>query len=281
MVSIPDEMLMAYADGELTDAERDALENILFQDPVLRDRLEPFVETRLKLSYAFDHMLHEPVPDRLVAAISLAAAKPQPAEEVVRTSWYANIRETFANAFTSTFPYGMSPLVAASAAALFVIGGAAGWIGGRVFEAPGLIAVTDQGLVASGSLARALETLPSGVASATGSGATHGSVTPVLSFRSRNDGFCREYRVKGAASAPDFAGLACRGSDGTWRLALHTETPKAEGDFGSYQTATSASVPAVDALTEGLISGDAFGRDDEAAILARGWQPPATPGGQN
>lgn len=273
MVTIPDEMLMAYADGELTDTERHALEKVLSQDTLLRERLEPFVETRLRLAYAFDHVLHEPVPDRLVAAIAVSAARPQLAAEAV-PSWRERMRDAIADALAATFPNGLTPLVATSAAALLVVGGAAGWIGGHALKAPGMIAVTDQGLVARGALATALETLPSGVASAD---ATHGTVTPVLSFRSRADSICREYRIHGTASAPDFAGLACRGADGAWHVALHTETPKPNGGIGPYQTATSASVPAVDALTGSLISGDAFGRDDEAALLSGRWQQPAPP----
>jgi hypothetical protein len=90
----------------------------------------------------------------------------------------------------------------------------------------------------------------------------------VLSFRTEANGVCREYRIKGSR---EFAGLACRTAEGLWRLALHVETPRASNGHGPYQTATAANVPAVDALTERLISGDAFGKDDEAALLENGW----------
>lgn len=277
MVTIPDEMLMAYADGELTEAEHQAMEQLLGQDAGLRNRLEPFLDTRLRLSYAFEHMLHEPVPDRLIATIAAAGVKPAPAAtpEPAAPRWHARLRDALAEAFAATFPNGVTPLVAASAAVLVLCAGSLGWIGARVFAPSGLIEVTDAGLVAGGSLAHALEALPSGASTAAGSAG--GTVTPVLSFRSRGDGFCREYRIAGGASAPDFAGLACRDADGAWRLALHTETPKSQAGHGPYQTATSANVPAIDALTETLIAGDAFGRDDEAALLAGDWQPPASP----
>lgn len=277
MVTIPDEMLMAYADGELNDNERAAMETLLSQDTALRARLEPFVETRMRLSYAFEHMIHEAVPARLIAAIATAGTAPKPiSQPAATTPWHARLSQSVADAFAAAFPNGMSPLVAASAAALVAVAGTAGWIGGRVLGPSAMIEVADGGLVASGSLAAALETLPSGVASTVANGAT---VTPVLSFPSQSDGICREYRIAGKETAPDFAGLACRGADGTWRLALHTETPKSEAGQGPYHTATSSNVPAVDALTGSLISGDAFGRDDEAALLANGWQTasPAPP----
>jgi surface antigen len=278
MVSIPDEMLMAYADGELTAAERQAMEQLLGQDAALRARLEPYVETRLRLAYAFEHMLHEPLPDRLVAAIAVAGAQqPHPGPAARAPGWHTRLRDALAEAFAATFPNGMSPLVAASAASLLLVAGTAGWIGGRVFAPSGMIEVTDAGLVASGSLANALESLPSGASSPSEAG--EGSVTPVLSFRSQTAGICREYRITGGASASDFAGLACRTADGDWQLALHVETPKPEAAQGPYQTATSTNIVAVDALTGSLIAGDAFGRDDEAKLLANGWEIQKSPAG--
>jgi hypothetical protein len=100
----------------------------------------------------------------------------------------------------------------------------------------------------------------------------------VLSLRTQNNGVCREYRIAGATSGPDFAGLACRTVDGTWRVAIHVETPKQTGTTtsGSYQTATAGNVPAVDALVETLIAGDAFGSDEESKLLKNGWHVSST-----
>lgn len=268
MIAVPDEILMAYADGELAPDEVQALEILLLQDADLRTRLEPFVETRIRVSYAFEHMLHEPVPDRLVQAIARGTAKPEAAPAAPSVPLLTRLREALSTAFETALPNGLSPALAAGAASLLVVGAVSGWLVGR--SGSGMIAVADGGLVASGTLADALEANPSGVASARdGEGAT---VLPVLSFRTREHGVCREYRISGAASGSDFAGLACRDAEGQWRLALHVETQKATSGHGPYQTATSANVAAVDALTETLMAGDAFGRDDEAALLANGWK---------
>ncbi|MDN3713648.1 zf-HC2 domain-containing protein [Paracoccus cavernae] len=45
-MSISDETLMAYADGELDQAEAAAVEAALAADPGLQARLRPFSETR-------------------------------------------------------------------------------------------------------------------------------------------------------------------------------------------------------------------------------------------
>lgn len=285
MVAVPDEMLMAYADGELTPEESHALENLLGQDSALRARLEPFVETRTRLASVFEASLHEPVPDRLIAAIARAqpASKSRPATKPRPKPASASVgfRQLLDAATAALFPHGLSQAALASVALLLGAGTVAGYFAGRS-SAPStaLLETADanHGLIATGALAQALETIPSGTAI---NEQAHGaSIVPVLSFPSHDNGVCREYRVTHktadvAASEPDFAGVACRTVDGQWRVALHTQTPKPQaavaGEPG-YQTATAQNVPAIDALVDTLIAGDALGKADEAALMKNGWQ---------
>lgn len=273
MVQVPDELLMAYADGELTPPEAKALDALLSQDPALRDRLTPFIETRIRLSTAFEHKLHEPVPDRLIAAIARAAVAEQARRRA--PSFVERAREVLRTLVDAILPDGrLTPALAGTAAALLVFGMATGWLIGHV-GGSGLIHVAGSGLVASGTLADVLESKPSGLMSDADWKNT--SIVPVLSFRDQNNSVCREYRIMRRDDGPDSAGLACRAPDGTWRVALHVETPKQPQTGGTYQTATAANVPAVDTLIEETISGDAFGKDDETALLKNGWQlPPAS-----
>ncbi|NBB98401.1 MAG: hypothetical protein GVY34_09575 [Alphaproteobacteria bacterium] len=64
---VSDEMLMALADGELTGADAQHLHRCINADPDLAARYAGFVETRALMQDAFPP---EPVPDRLVAAVS-------------------------------------------------------------------------------------------------------------------------------------------------------------------------------------------------------------------
>lgn len=274
MMQVPDELLMAYADGELTVDEQNELELLLRQDPALRARLEPFVETRMRLSYAFDQVLHDPVPDRLVATIAMAGARPRQSAQAAAPTLAERIRDAVNGVLTATFPNGFTPNAAAAVASLLLVGGVTGWIAARSVGPSGMVAVTEDRIIASGALAQALETLPSALPTVSNA-RDEARATPVLTFKSHSDGVCREYRVSTPASTPDYAGLACRGTDGTWRIALHTETRKLVAGAGAYQTATAENVAAVDALTESLITGEAFGREEEAALLANGWQPPS------
>jgi anti-sigma factor RsiW len=78
-----DERLIAYLDGELAEKERAEIAHWLEQDADLRERAAQFSESAALLRAAFDETLHEPVPERLLAAahgepakvINLAAAR--------------------------------------------------------------------------------------------------------------------------------------------------------------------------------------------------------------
>jgi anti-sigma factor RsiW len=63
-----DEVLIAYLDGEL-DAERaDEVAAAIASDPALAREAQALAETAAALRAAFDDVLHEPVPDHLLAA---------------------------------------------------------------------------------------------------------------------------------------------------------------------------------------------------------------------
>src|SRR5215471_4729265 len=63
-----DERLIAYLDGELGEDERAEIARSLEQDAELRERAAQLSESAALLRAAFDETLHEPVPERLLAA---------------------------------------------------------------------------------------------------------------------------------------------------------------------------------------------------------------------
>lgn len=279
MTPVTDEKLMAYADSELTAGETAALDALLAQDAQLRARLAPFIITRDRLATAFEHTLHEPVPDRLVAAIwnapaasrnGAGASRKGPATRAAMDLPFESLLRAIGSAL---FPNGPTLATAFSAAAVLAIGVGTGWIAARSTEAPDLIVADGTGLTASDDLAGALETHASGATADVGGGRT---IRPVQSFRTADKGLCREYVVT-AGTGPDFAGVACKTPSGAWRLAIHVATAKALEAGGPYATAGRPSAPAVDALVNAMMSGDALGRDDEGALLRDGWRtaPPA------
>jgi anti-sigma factor RsiW len=63
-----DETLIAYLDGELEPSARAEIEAWLEEDANIRERVSGLTESARLLRAAFDPVLHEPVPERLLAA---------------------------------------------------------------------------------------------------------------------------------------------------------------------------------------------------------------------
>ena len=73
-----DDRLIAYLDGELEPAERRDIEAWLESDPIAREKLAALAESANLVRLAFDEVMHEPLPERLIAAArgETAAAEP-------------------------------------------------------------------------------------------------------------------------------------------------------------------------------------------------------------
>jgi anti-sigma factor RsiW len=63
-----DELLIAYLDGELDAESADEIAAAIARDPALAREAQSLAETAATLRAAFDDVLHEPVPERLLAA---------------------------------------------------------------------------------------------------------------------------------------------------------------------------------------------------------------------
>src|SRR5690606_33732918 len=75
-----EEVLMAYADGELDAATRTEVEAAAASDPELAASLSRHRATRELLRRGFDPVLDEPVPGRLLAALEPEAGRQAGAE---------------------------------------------------------------------------------------------------------------------------------------------------------------------------------------------------------
>jgi anti-sigma factor RsiW len=71
-----DDRLVAYLDGEIEAAERREIEAWLDSDPAAREQLAALAESAELVRHAFDEILHEPLPERLVAAARGGADAP-------------------------------------------------------------------------------------------------------------------------------------------------------------------------------------------------------------
>lgn len=122
-MTIHEDRLAAYADGELDAADRKAVEEAAAGDPATAARLAAHQALRAKVARTFDPVLDEPIPEALLATVRAA---PPPVRR-----------------------FGRAPVFAAMAACLVV-----GLLAGRVTLQPSL--VTPE-MMARGALETALE----------------------------------------------------------------------------------------------------------------------------
>jgi anti-sigma factor RsiW len=78
-----DDRLIAYLDGEVEMAERREIEAWLEADPLARDRLAALAQSANLVRLAFDEVIHEPVPERLIAAARGETMVAEPSAKVV------------------------------------------------------------------------------------------------------------------------------------------------------------------------------------------------------
>lgn len=246
-MTFPDEVLMAYADDELDTHARAAVEAAMASDPEIARRIAQHRALRGRVHSAFDKVLDEPVPERLLQVVRSAPA-------AHRGSNIVPLRPRGARRWAW-------PQWTAIAASLVV-----GVIAGRLVlvpDATGPIVVRGGQVVAGSTLARALsDQLAANQPAA-------GAVRIGVSFRSKSGQYCRTFAWRQTAA---LAGLACRAADG-WqvRVLAHVQSPAA--DSGSYRQAASPMPLAVIAAVGDQIAGEPLDAQSEAAARAKHWQP--------
>ncbi|MDZ4776440.1 MAG: anti-sigma factor [Alphaproteobacteria bacterium] len=240
-MSVTQEQLMAYADGELAGMEKALVEAELATDADARATVERHRATRAKLSGAFAPILDEPVPQRLVDAV-----RPAPKTETANVVDIAAARAK---------KFGWTRREWGAMAACLMVGIL---FGGVALRKPDPMMVASNGaLVANGALDRALDTQ---LASDAGT-----SVRIGLTFRGEAGEACRTYSYEGGG----VSGLACREGE-TWRVQMAVASePRAPSQF---RTASVETPPALLALVEEKIAGETLDAAQEKAARDSGWR---------
>lgn len=258
-MTFSDETLMTYVDGELDASTSAALEAAIAKDPELAARAKRQRQLRLAVCAAFEPVLQEPVPQRLLDAVR-GTATPQGNDattiRVARAAW-------------SPRPWTWFEWGAMAASILFGLFIGTAFLDRLRYRAPvaGIAAdlVADHGqLLAAGTLGRALtEQLASAQA----------SDVPVrigLTFVSTAGELCRTFTFQRGADVVGLAGLACKGG-GKWRVQVIAPGDRGTESGGDYRTAAAELPPAVLHAVKDRIHGDAFDAEAERAAQQRGW----------
>jgi anti-sigma factor RsiW len=78
-----DDRLIAYLDGEVDVSERREIEAWLDSDPAARDKLASLAKSAALVRSAFDEIMHEPLPDPLIAAARGETVSVEPSAIIV------------------------------------------------------------------------------------------------------------------------------------------------------------------------------------------------------
>ena len=229
---IDDNLLMAYADGELDELGRARVERAIAEDAALRARLEQQQRLRATLAAHYGPTAEEDVPERLRALLETNVVRFPPPRALSLPLWRG---------------------FAALAASLVV-----GLALGRTLLAPagGPVGIEHGTMVARGPLAGALDMQLA---------STQPAAAPVrigLSFAAADGRLCRTF------DSAALSGLACRGEAG-WQLMM--TAAGASGPGGDYRQAASGS-PLVAQAAQELMAGEALDADAERRARDSGWR---------
>lgn len=280
MDSISDEILMAYADGALPRAEHDKIAARIAAEPHLHARLQPFEMTRLALPELFNGVLLGPIPEHIMKTV-LHAPMAAATNKSTKSSSDGLIARAIEAIGETLFPAGLRLSPGLAVGALIVTAGAAGWIATRS-NAPGNapntgiadVALVDSAMIANGPFAATLEKVHS---VAFGAKLQNGQAAPVLTFLAKDGRFCRQYEMM-SGTGKNFVGFACRQSNGTWAVQMHTQVAdgSAGSSVGEHKSADGGDVPALEAAIDKKIGdGGRFESADETKAIANGWTKPA------
>jgi hypothetical protein len=230
-----DDQFYAWLDGELDSEAATAVGARVASDPVLIKLAERHRGLNQSLRAAFEPIASSPVPEQLLAA----------ARSRAKMVDFGKAREKRSARF------GL-PQWAAIAATLVV-----GVVTGTMIQggASSPVEASNGRLIASAALDKALDVQ---LASARQSG----PVRVGLTFRDGSGAICRSFTDTASS------GLACQGH-GQWQIRGLFAAP--EGQQADYRMAAGAD-PALAALVDSTISGDAFDAKQEGAAKERGWR---------
>jgi hypothetical protein len=246
-MTISDETLMAYADGEADEAVRASVEAAMRDDPDIAKRIARHRAMRDAMQGAFSKVLAEPVPERL-----MAAARGQTSLVIDLAGARAASQRKSGGA-----PRRWQP---AALAASLLLGLGVGYLTWHSSDA--LIQTNAGRLVAGGGLANAL----SGQLSNDRAG--DGIAVAGLSFRSKSGNYCRTFSLSGPDSP---SGLACREGN-QWKIQALGQSVREETT--NFRPAGSPLSPAIGAAVEESIEGEPLDRAAEIAARQSGWAAP-------
>lgn len=254
-MSFSDETLMAYADGELDDAIRLAVEEAMRHDASLVRRVARLRERR---------------DTQFVEQLS-SHGRARQSGKVVQLATVRAQRVAAQQAARKAAKRRWGWLEWSALCLVMVLGLAAGrfglahwqprWLNGEAETAT--LASRNGALLAQGRLDAALSQQMGGAVP------SEGDVRIGLSFLSREGGYCRSFTLVGASQ--DLVGIACRASE-EWRIPVLVQNARPLPAMGTYRMAgTEMPTALLEAIDQRIVGGMLDTRA-EIEALRRNWQ---------
>jgi anti-sigma factor RsiW len=235
-MTLTEEKLMAYADGEVSGEELSAIEAELQTRPDLAALVEQQRALRRAFETGFASVMDDAIPDRLRKTVATAPISS-------RWRWQRRL-ESFASRRFLLW----SAMPAGAALAL-------GLVIGVVVTPQGSFQIDHGAMLARGRLSAALDKQLASAEPNTG------DVRVGISFKAKDGRYCRTF------SASSFAGVACHDTGG-WAVAALVAAPT---ENAPYRMA--AAMPdAVRDTVEKMIAGEPLDAAQEMRARERGWQ---------
>lgn len=293
-MTISDETLIAFLDGELTDAEMDQISDALADDEALANRLEALSASDRALKGLFAEADKAPIRADTLALLD-AAAKPDANAQAASTTGFTAANDSGRDDAGSVeagdesddtvvafrprtkapaprFGGWMQQAMAASIALFIGLSGGALIFGGGEDEEIEEEETGDPVILAAGRIdtdnpLHAL--LENGASAQQVSFEGDLRATPLTSFRTRSAGYCREYELRTSETAS--RNVACRGSEG-WTVVASVATEITSAAQEGYITASDETATLIDSMIMSMIEGDILGAEDEKEAMKAGWQ---------
>ncbi|MBM6581943.1 hypothetical protein ILT44_17225 [Microvirga sp. BT689] len=240
---LTDEILMAFADGELDESVAAAVAQVMAQDPSVARRIVDFQQSRRLSRSAFESSLSSKVPIELQAAISARIE----AHEGVNSAGKVDLHEVRRTRLIRSFPL----MRMALAACLAGIAVATGYFFGRqVDREASQIAQLEDPLIR-----RELSRLESG----RDLELPMGRFRVISSYQLANGALCREFELKSASRSA--GAVACRANE--WNVTFAVSNPAKSADY-----TPSSGGDLMDSYLQNLGAGQPLEEKAEARALA-------------
>lgn len=237
-MTITAEELAAFADGELAEPRASEVAAAIGADPELARQLAAHRALRQALTAHFNPIAAEPVPDRLRALLTGAAADADTAPPAAVIDLAAARASREARRKIPRWTWVVGPAIAAT-------------LGLLVFRPPGASGPDYAGTQLAAALDSRLSSDP----------VAPGEPRILASFARADGAMCRAY------AGQRQSGIACRDSDG-WRIERTGEGVRESGDYRQ----AGSPAQAIMAAAQEMASGPALDQAGEQAARARGWR---------